>query len=102
MKGAFCPYVVPVFCQEASGCHNCNLYLRIINGEAKMTTDLKDRPLKCTHCGHEGEDVVQETRYIGGQGYVTLLYCKDRVACWNRFDEQNLDKHLKELKGESC
>lgn len=64
-----------------------------------MTSDLKDRPLKCGHCGHVG-DVEMRTEHVGGQGPVTRPYCKDRVACWSRWDNQNLDKHLAELKGE--
>ena len=65
-----------------------------------MATDLKDRPLKCSHCGHEGTDVVMKTKYVGGQGWVTSPECDDTRACWSRWDNQNLDKHLKELRGE--
>ena len=48
-----------------------------------MTTELK-----CPHCGSQ-EDVVIRSRYIGGQGYVPVVTCRDETRCAFRWDEQN-------------
>ena len=51
-----------------------------------------DRELKnpvCSHCGHQGEDVIREPVYVGGQGYVSTIHCQDRIACWRRWDKQH-------------
>jgi hypothetical protein len=45
--------------------------------------------LTCQHCGHQGEDVIKEPAYIGGQGYVPNIHCQDRLACWRRWDQKH-------------
>jgi len=42
---------------------------------------------KCQSCGKEG--AIVRLKYIGGQGYVELLICKDRINCALRWNEQN-------------
>ena len=49
MKGTFCPYV-PVFCQESSGCHNCNLYLKLFTKEDEVTDYPKDWKILSASC----------------------------------------------------
>lgn len=51
---------------------------------------LKGSGLKCQHCGYRGEDVTKRLRYIGGQGYIQVTECADRVACWGRWEEAQI------------
>ncbi len=41
--------------------------------------------LQCTHCGHIGQDVAPQSRYVGGHGYQTFAYCIDQPQCWQRW-----------------
>ena len=47
------------------------------------------RICKCEHCGHIGADVLPTSAYVGGRGYVTTYLCKDRPACWKRWENQH-------------
>lgn len=39
----------------------------------------------CPTCGC-GSDLVDRIVYLGGHGYVAVVECRDRVACWTRYD----------------
>jgi hypothetical protein len=43
---------------------------------------------RCSLCGHTGRDVEVHQCYVGGLGYVPVVECRDRVACWERMDAQ--------------
>lgn len=58
----------------------------------KEVVDGKGIGLKCFHCGHRGEDVVKRLNYIGGQGYVQVRECVDRIACWDRWETKEGQK----------
>ena len=45
--------------------------------------------LTCSTCGITNEDVIERTEYVGGQGYVTVITCRNEVECWQRWDEQH-------------
>ncbi len=42
----------------------------------------------CSNCGAT-TGLVHRYEYIGGQGYVKVIECRDSVACWERWDAQN-------------
>ena len=42
---------------------------------------------KCPNCGST-DDVVTVLEYVGGHAYVPVTGCRDRVACWKRWDKQ--------------
>ena len=47
---------------------------------------------ECQHCGHlhtPDEPVIEINSYIGGQGYVKVTECLNRILCWQRIDAQN-------------
>jgi len=46
----------------------------------------------CQHCDHTGDDVVTRIEHVGGLGEVPVTECKDRKACWDRWDKQNSDE----------
>jgi len=54
-----------------------------------MVIKLDTKALTCHHCGHKGKDVIERIAYIGGQGYVKIVECEDRVACWDRWERNN-------------
>ena len=65
-----------------------------------METALATRKvLTCRHCGHKGKGVIERTVYVGGQGWVKVVECEDRVACWKRWDKQHLIKEDERLRG---
>ena len=41
--------------------------------------------LTCSLCGH-GEDVIERPAWVGG-AYESSPECRDRQACWNRWNE---------------
>jgi len=43
--------------------------------------------LTCAHCGNTSPAVHPWPAYIGGKGYVSLMECDDRVACWHSWDK---------------
>lgn len=57
-----------------------------------FATRLLKGSMKCQHCGHRGEDVVKRLQYIGGQGYVQVRECADRVDCWERWETKEGQK----------
>lgn len=74
-KGQDCPNK-PITCQEGV-CSDCQIYLD------------RDSLLVCRHCGLVGINVRMKSVYVGGQGYVSIPFCVDRVSCWERYDQQN-------------
>ncbi len=58
--------------------------------ELILGLDKELKGLVCSHCGYQGKDVVRDF-----DGCPT---CRDRVVCWQRFDQQhgteiNLEGH---------
>ena len=47
-----------------------------------MTTE----PLVCELCGAT-DDVGRSREHLGGHGYAEWIQCRDREACWARFDQ---------------
>lgn len=43
----------------------------------------------CSHCGEQGSGVGSGPQYVGGHGYQQETLCRDRVACWARWDKQH-------------
>ena len=53
--------------------------------------------LVCSHCG-DTHDVIMFAEYVGGQGFVQVPKCRDRFACWDRWDKSHgLDCGMAEL-----
>ncbi len=48
-----------------------------------------DKPLRCGHCGHTGQDVRMFLEYVGGQGEIPMPQCTNRKECWNRWNKQH-------------
>jgi hypothetical protein len=44
--------------------------------------------MKCPNCGST-EDIIERLEYVGGQGIVPIIQCRDSVACWKRWDKQH-------------
>lgn len=44
---------------------------------------------RCPHCGAT-ENLAWRETWIGGQGYVFILDCKNAPECWARWDKANL------------
>lgn len=47
--------------------------------------------LICPNCGSD-KDVVKRLEYVGGKGLTEIITCRDETGCWQRWDEQNLEK----------
>jgi hypothetical protein len=43
----------------------------------------------CGHCRTVSEDVVWQSLYRGGSGYVAVLICMNTVECWDRWNVQH-------------
>ena len=56
----------------------------------------------CKLCGHSGPEVVTRFSHVGGQGYVTIDECGDRIACWERWDEQHATPYQQQVKAVGC
>ena len=50
--------------------------------------------MKCEHCGYQGEGVESYLLYQDCFKGHTLILCRDRVACWKRWDEKYGEKHV--------
>lgn len=78
-KGRVCPYKSTILVCLEIWCYDCQIYIDLEN-------NLPEDYLTCPHCGFNGPEVNYHNEYIGGQGYVRIIQCDDRLACWKRWD----------------